>query len=106
MGFGTNRPRIRFRVLDPQHALLPLLHGNLVQDITLDAESFAQLDPNVSRVFITENEINFLAFPQVKDSLVIFGAGYGFEMLNKARMACTLSHSLLGRHRHPRLRHS
>lgn len=80
-GFRDKPVRIRFRVLDPEHALLP---GALVQDITLDAESFARLDPNVARVFITENEINFLAFPQVKDSLVIFGAGYGFEMLSKA----------------------
>jgi hypothetical protein len=80
-GFSDKPVRIRFRVLDPGHALLP---SALVQDITLDAESFARLDPNVARVFITENEINFLAFPQVKDSLVIFGAGYGFEMLNKA----------------------
>lgn len=80
-GFCDKPVRIRFRVLDPAHALL---RGALVQDISLDAESFAQLDPNVARVFITENEINFLAFPQVKDSLVIFGAGYGFEMLRKA----------------------
>jgi hypothetical protein len=80
-GFCDKPVRIRFRVLDPERALLP---GALVQDITLDAESFARLGPNVARVFITENEINFLAFPQVKDSLVIFGAGYGFEMLSKA----------------------
>lgn len=79
--FRDKPVRIRFRVLDPARALLP---GALVQDITLDAESFAQLDPQVARVFITENEINFLAFPQLKDSLVIFGAGYGFEMLRKA----------------------
>jgi hypothetical protein len=64
--FNEKPARIRFRVLDPEHALLPLLHGNLVQDITLDAESFARLDSKVSRTFITENEINFLAFPQVK----------------------------------------
>jgi hypothetical protein len=57
----------------------------LLGDITLDAESFARLDPTVSRVFITENETNFLAFPQVKESLVIFGAGYGFEMLCEAK---------------------
>ncbi len=82
-GFRDKPLRIRFRVLDPEHALLPLLYGDLVQDITLDAESFAQLDSKVSRVFITENEINFLAFPQIKDSLVIFGAGYGFEMVIK-----------------------
>jgi hypothetical protein len=82
-GFFDKPVRIRFRILDPNHALLP---GTDVQgDITLDADSFARLDPNVARVFITENEINFLAFPQVKDSLVIFGAGYGFEMLSKAK---------------------
>jgi len=80
-GFCDKPVRIRFRVLDPEHALS---RGAFLQDITLDAESFARLDPKVARVFITENEINFLAFPQVKDSLVIFGAGYGFEMLSKA----------------------
>jgi len=79
--FRDKPARIRFRVLDPDHALLP---GSLIQDITLDAGSFARLDTKISRVFITENEINFLAFPPVRDSLVIFGAGYGFEMLQKA----------------------
>jgi hypothetical protein len=73
--------RIRFRVLDPAHALLP---GALMHDITLDAASFAKLDCRVARVFITENEINFLAFPPLKDSIVIFGAGYGFETLREA----------------------
>lgn len=79
-GFRDKPVCIRFRVLDPKHAFLP---GGFEQDITLDAKSFALLDPKVSRIFITENEINFLAFPQVNDSLVIFGAGYGFEMLRK-----------------------
>ena len=73
--------RIRFRVLDPVYALLP---GGLAQDITIDATSFARLNTGVSQVFITENEINFLAFPPVKKSLIIFGAGYGFEMLREA----------------------
>ncbi len=80
-GFCDKPLRIRLRILDPEHALLPI--GG-IQDITLDGESFARLDSKVSRVFITENEINFLAFPQIRDSLVIFGAGYGFEMLRKA----------------------
>ena len=39
----------------------------------------------MSRVFITENEINFLAFPRVKEAMVIFGAGYGVESLGRAR---------------------
>jgi hypothetical protein len=78
-GFRDKPLRIRFRLLDP-HAT-PIAVG---QDITLDSQSFASLNPVVSRVFITENEINFLAFPLIKDSLVIFGSGYGFEMLKQA----------------------
>lgn len=77
-GFRDKPRRIRLRALDPAHALLP---GAADADITLDAESFASLSPAVSRVFITENEINYLAFPPVPDSLLIFGAGYGFEVL-------------------------
>lgn len=80
-GFRDKPLRIRLRVLDPAHALLP---GDGRQDITLDAEDFARLETKVARVFITENEINFLAFPGVSDSLVVFGAGYGFEVLARA----------------------
>jgi hypothetical protein len=80
-GFLDKPILIRFRPLDPQ---CPILTRGFARDITLDAESFAQLDPKVSRVFITENEVNFLAFPRVSDSMVIFGAGYGFGMLSEA----------------------
>ena len=37
------------------------------------------------QVFITENETNFLAFPPAHKGMVIFGAGYGFEALGRAR---------------------
>jgi len=80
-GFRDKPQHIRLRVLDPAHTLLP---GAGEVDMTLDAASFARLAPMASRVFITENEINFLAFPQVPDSLLIFGAGYGFEALAQA----------------------
>jgi len=80
-GFRVKPQRIRLRALDPTHALLP---GVGDADITLDAESLAALSPAVARIFITENEINYLAFPSVPDSLLIFGAGYGFEALVQA----------------------
>ncbi len=80
-GFRDKPLRIRLRMFDPEYALLP---DAPIQDITLDAESFARLKPDVERVFITENEVNFLAFPLLRDSLILFGAGYGFEMLRKA----------------------
>ena len=80
-GFRDKPMRVRFRVLDPHRAILPVATD---QDLTINHHAFSQLNMRVSRVFITENEVNFLAFPNVADSLVIFGAGYGFEMLAQA----------------------
>lgn len=80
-GFRDKPERVRLRLLDPTQALIP---GAPEADLTLDATTFARLMPGVSRVFITENEINFLAFPPLPNSLLIFGAGYGFEVLAQA----------------------
>lgn len=74
--------RIRFRVLDPE---LALLSGPACPDITLDADSFGRLQIDVQRVFITENETNFLAFPTMKKAIVVFGAGYGWDALARSR---------------------
>ncbi len=51
------------------------------QSFTLDTDSFVPLETPAKRVFITEIEINFLAFPARSDSLIIVGSGYGFEAL-------------------------
>ena len=101
-GFREKPERVRLRALDPAHALLP---GAGDADLTLDASTFAGLQPSVTRVFITENEINFLAFPPVADSLLIFGAGYGFDMLAQAGWLRQVRGLLLGRYRYPRFRH-
>ena len=77
-GFLDKPVLIRFRVLDPE---IMWGLGPLCPDIAMDAESFGRLSISASRVFITENEINFLAFPRVSGSIVIFGAGYGWEAL-------------------------
>lgn len=81
-GFLDKPVRIRFRLLDARVPMLPGCHG--LSDITLDAASFAALDLPVERVFITENETNFLAFPEVERGLVVFGAGYGWNALTQA----------------------
>jgi hypothetical protein len=77
-GFLDKPVLIRFRVLDPE---IVWGLGPLCPDIALDAESFGRLSISAKRVFITENEINFLAFPRVSGSIVIFGAGYGWDAL-------------------------
>jgi hypothetical protein len=85
-GFLDKPVRIRFRLLDPALPSLPGCHDlpSGLPDITLDATSFAALALPVERVFITENETNFLAFPEVSGAIVVFGAGYGWEALARA----------------------
>ena len=80
-GFRDKPQRVRLRFLDPRHqAWVPGTDA----DYALSAPAFVRLDPAARRVFITENEINFLAFPPVSESLVVFGAGYGFDALAQA----------------------
>ena len=81
-GFLDKPVRIRWRLLDPTLPTLPGCGG--LPDIALDAESFAALALPVEQVYITENETNFLAFPQVEQAIVVFGAGYGWEALARA----------------------
>jgi hypothetical protein len=80
-GFRDKPARVRLRFLDPRHAAwVPGTDA----DYTVSQDAFARLAPTLQRVFITENEINFLAFPPAAGSLVVFGAGYGFDALAQA----------------------
>ena len=83
-GFRDKPLRVRLRFLDPSHAAWVPVTESGDADYTVSQQVFARLEPAERRVFITENEINFLAFPPVEDSLVIFGAGYGFDALAQA----------------------
>jgi hypothetical protein len=77
-GFRDKPLRVRFRWLDP-NATDWICGGD--GDYTVSQGAFARMKPAVEHVFIVENEINFLSFPAVANSLVVFGAGYGFEAL-------------------------
>ena len=77
-GLRNKPPLIRFRILDEQLAI------NGLSDITVPADQFSRLELPVQRVFITENEINGLAFPVAPRALVVFGLGYGVELLSGA----------------------
>jgi hypothetical protein len=75
-GLRNKPPLVRFRLLDEHLSI------NGLSDITVPAEQFASLSLPVQRVFITENEVNGLAFPEVARGLVIFGLGYGLDLLS------------------------
>ncbi len=81
-GFRDKPSRIRFRLLDPSLFPLPSVEKTS-QDISVTSDVFAEFNPPHTDVFITENEINFLAFPPLPRSMVIFGAGYGFDILSE-----------------------
>jgi hypothetical protein len=78
-GLASKPSQVRFRILDGRLAIQGLT------DLAVPAREFASLDLPVDRVFITENEINGLAFPGVPGSLVIFGLGYGLDRLSEVR---------------------
>ena len=77
--FGL-RPKptlIRFGILDGSLARTGLT------DISAPVDQIARLSIPVDHVFITENEINGLAFPPLPRSIVLFGLGYGAETLEE-----------------------
>lgn len=71
---------VRLRLLDP--ALSP---GWGLRDIAMPWQDFRHLDLAPRRVFVTENETNFLAFPDQPGALVIWGRGVAAGVLGKAR---------------------
>lgn len=89
-------------------------------EATVRVEELARLDPKVYRVVVLENEVTYLAFPALADSLVMFGGGYtvsaagslpwlagkevwywgdldthGFAILDRLRRHCPSARSLL-----------
>ena len=76
-GFRSKPVQVRFRLLDPDLALQGLT------DLAVPVLELARLRLPVTTVFITENDINGLAFPSIAKSMVIFGLGYGLQALNE-----------------------
>jgi hypothetical protein len=77
-GLRTKPPLIRFRVLDNRIAV------NGLSDLTIPASDFAALNTVARHIFITENEVNGLAFPNFPEAIVVFGLGSGAGLLHSA----------------------
>jgi len=74
-GLRSKPRRVRLRFLDPA------LYVRGLCDIQVTSDELALLRPAVTTVFITENEINGLSFPNFPQSLVFFGLGYAVDVL-------------------------
>lgn len=64
---------VRFRYLAAGPAQL--------SELTVRATEMPVAPPGVSAVYVVENEITYLAFPPVRDAIVIFGGGYAVSVL-------------------------
>jgi hypothetical protein len=66
----------RLRLLNPQPAFPKGL-----SEMTLRTEELAALELVADTVFVVENEITYLAFPAVANSIVVFGSGFSLAAL-------------------------
>ncbi len=78
-GLRYDQPLVRLRILDAKLAIYGLT------DLTLTVQEFKQLNIAVKTVFIAENKVNGLAFPDYPQAIVIFGLGYAVNLLAKAQ---------------------
>lgn len=76
-GLRYDQPIIRIRFLDRRHYIAGL------SDLGIPLSDLAAMDPEIKTVYITENKINGLTFPDVEDALIIFGLGYGVEAVSE-----------------------
>ncbi|HEY5304455.1 MAG TPA: Wadjet anti-phage system protein JetD domain-containing protein [Acidimicrobiales bacterium] len=77
--------RFRFRA-KPSYTRLRLLNPQPdfpkeLSEVTLRSEELAVLELVADTIFVVENEITYLAFPSVPNSVVIFGAGFSLAAL-------------------------
>lgn len=72
---------IRIRFLDEN---LSHRYGAGLKDLSLPMSEFCNLHWEIESVFIVENKMNFLTFPSVKNSLIIWGHGYGVANLKNS----------------------
>lgn len=77
-GLRSKPGTVRFRLLGAGAGLAGLT------DISTPVEEFARLNLKPRVVFVTENEVNGLAFPEIEDAMILFGLGYGLNVLAAA----------------------
>lgn len=70
-GFRAAPRLVRFSVLDPDRSIAGY------RDVSVPIDEFAATrPPGVERVFVVENDVTALAFPEVPGAIVVFGRGF------------------------------
>lgn len=75
-GFRSKPGYTRFRLLSPISTFPPGF-----TELRLRTDELAKLDLPASTVFVVENEVSYLAFPEVHEAIVVFGEGFRLTTL-------------------------
>lgn len=78
-----DEPTVRMRLLDRTLAK-KLFYG--LDDITIPISLFLKLQIPISKIYIVENKVNFLTFPLIPNSIVIWGKGYGVASIKESEL--------------------
>ncbi len=82
-GLRYEEPMVRMRLIDRKFADK---YFTGVDDLTFTRSQFCRLDLPLQKVFVVENKVNFLTFPRIADSIVIWGHGYAVTDLKDSAM--------------------
>lgn len=78
-----DEPLVRIKLLD---RTLATKFFNGMDDITIPVSQFLKLHIPITKAFIVENKVNFLTFPPVANSIVIWGRGYGVAPIKDSEL--------------------
>ena len=82
-GLRYDEPMVRMRLLDNT---LATSYFSGLDDITIPVSLFLKLKMSISMAYIVENKVNFLTFPPVAKSIVIWGKGYGVASIKDSEL--------------------
>lgn len=71
-------PTVRFRILDKN---ISMQYFSGIDDLNIPISQFEKLNLPIKKIFVAENKMNILTFPLIERSLIIFGCGFGVEIL-------------------------
>lgn len=69
---------VRFRVLD-KSVSRQLFDG--IEDLSIPISQFQRLNLPIKTVYIVENKINMLTFPEKEKSIIVWGHGFGVDIM-------------------------
>ncbi len=73
-----DEPTVRFRILD---GIICNQQFSGIGDLTIPISQFRHINLPIQAVYIVENKINMLTFPAIEKSIVVWGHGFGVDIM-------------------------